>query len=182
MARVREGVNAGRGATPVRQSPRPARQGRAEGLDPTVENGQTPPDIFGISQSYTTNAAGTKGQTSDSERDVTIMDGQLEELVSNLGPDVIANSGMPGSQGATNSPGGPDSVTYTDPWAILGGVTRDQQVGGHVNGIGDWTQANDMGYAAGPTLPGLTNARPTSSGMGQGTVRGANHPNARQSG
>ena len=171
MAAVPEnGTNPGRAGRPMRQSPGTKFNGYPEpGIDPTNERGQTPSEIFGFPIPYSTGARGSAGSHTDGSTDVTIMDGQLEESVTGLSGAAITSSGMPGSTGASNSVGG-ERITYTDPYGYVGGVNREVTVSGRVSGEGDWTQANDMGYAGGPTLPVLQNNRPTSSGAGQGRV------------
>lgn len=182
MATANDGTNQGRqGATPARQSPSPKRQGAGGPSDPTVQKGQLPDEIFGFSQHYSTGAPGTQGSTGP-DPDVTVQAGQLEEGLSGVTGDEITSTGLHGSQGAVNGNGGPTTVHYTDPFGYVGGVNRDVSVGAHVDGIGDWTQANDQGYAAGPTLPVLEGNRPTSTGAGTGSVRGAGHPNAMDGG
>jgi hypothetical protein len=156
--------------------PRPARtsakgrNGVAEGGDPTVQPGQTPADIFGFAQSYSTGAPGSAG--GHAPADVTVQQGQLEEGISGLKGTPITDTGVPGGTGISNSAGG-DTVTYTDPFALqgYGNDAARVTVQGHVSGHGDWTQANTEGYDSGPTLPGLENARPTSTGAGQGHAR-----------
>lgn len=166
---IADGVNAGRTGHAARQSPSTKYNGRQEpGTDPTNEPGQLPSHIFGIPQTYSTGAPGTRGASAP-PRDVTVMPGQLDEGLAGVSGSEITSTGAPGSTGASNGNTG-DTVTYTDPFGIQGGVTREVTVKGQVSGVGDWTQANDMGYAAGPTLPILQNARPTSSGAGQGRV------------
>ena len=173
MAAVPEGANAGRIGHAARQAPGRGRQGRSEpGIDPTNQNGQVPSEIFGFAQSYSTGARGSSGSNTGSGTDVTMYDGQLEESVTGLSGSAITSTGAPGSQGASNSGGG-ESVTYTDMFGVQGGVNREVTVQGRISGEGDWTQANDMGYSGGPTLPILQNARPTSTGAGRGRIRGA---------
>lgn len=173
MAAVPDGVNPGRIGHPARQMPARGRQGTGEpGLDPTNQRGQTPGEIFGFAQHYSTGAPGSAGSHTDASTDVTEYDGQLEESVTGLSGAAITSTGAPGTDGARNSQGG-DQVTYTDPFGYLGQEHRVSTTPGRVSGTGDWTQANDMGYDSGPTLPILQNARPTSSGAGQGHVRGA---------
>jgi hypothetical protein len=183
MATVNDGTNPGRqGATPQRQSPAPARQGHGgAGLDPTEQNGQTPPDIFGFAQSYSTGAHGSTPPGRHSS-DVTVQPGQLDDGLSYVTGDEITDTGLHGSPGASNQNAGPDTVTYTDPFGIMGGVNRDVTTAAHIDGIGDWTQANDQGYAGGATLPALEGNRPVSTGIGSGSVRGAGHPDAMDSG
>jgi hypothetical protein len=177
MATAKDGSNPARTGTPARQDPRPARQGRAEGLDPTNQNGQLPSDIFGMPTHLDSTGLGGSGSSEGEPSDVTLNKGQLDEVFSHTGPNVNTHTGVAGSEGAHNGSGG-DSVTYTDPWAIIGGVTREQHVSGHVNGPGDWTQANDEGYSGGPNLPVLENNRPTSTGLGSGHVSSHKHPDA----
>jgi hypothetical protein len=162
-----------RGQRPARTSPSRLRNGRSEGgTDPTNETGQTPSDIFGISQSYSTGARGSRG-ASGGNADVTIEAGQLEGTLSNISGSEITSTGAPGSTGASRSGGG-DTVTYTNPFAQVGSsADAATTTRGHIHGSGDWSQANSDGYDGGPTLPILQNARPTSTGAGQGHVRGA---------
>lgn len=183
MATVNDGTNPGRqGATPGRQSPAPARQGHGDaGLDPTNQLGQTPSEIFGFSQTYNTGAPGSQG-AAPGNADVTIQPGQLDEGLSGVSDGEITDTGLHGSQGASNANGGPDGVVYTDPFGYMGNDHRDSHTSAHIDGIGDWTQANDMGYAAGPTLPSLEGNRPLSTGAGAGSVRGASHPDSMESG
>lgn len=183
MATVRDGENPGRqGASPSRQSPAPERNGRGEaGLDPTEQLGQTPDEIFGFSMHYSTGAPGSQGARGG-DADVTIQAGQLTEGLSGVTGGEITDTGLHGSQGAVNSNGGPDGVRYTDPFGYMGNDHRDSHTSAHIDGTGDWTQANDMGYGEGPTLPALEGNRPLSTGAGDGTARGASHPNAVDSG
>jgi hypothetical protein len=178
VATVSDGKNPGRqGGTPARQSPAPKRQGAGGGpSDPTVQKGQLPDDIFGFSQHYSTGAPGSQGATGP-DADVTIQAGQLTEGLSGVTGDEITSTGLDGTQGATNGNGGPNTVKYTDPFGYMGNDHRDSVTSAHVDGIGDWTQANDEGYGAGPTLPALEGNRPTETGIGQGHVH-AKHPNA----
>jgi hypothetical protein len=178
MASAKDGVNPARqGGSPARQDPSPARQGRADGLDPTNQSGQTPSEIFGFGTHLDSTGIGGSGSEAVPS-DVTLNKGQLDEVFSHTGPSVNTHTGVAGSEGAHNGNGGPDSVTYTDPWALIGGVTREQHVSAHIDGPGDWTQANDQGYSGGPTLPTLQNTRPTSTGLGSGHVSSHKHPDA----
>jgi hypothetical protein len=181
MATARDGVNPGRTGVPARQEEAggPARNGRqASGVDPTVQEGQTPSTIFGLPTGIA--SSGMKG-TSDNKTpaDVTLEAGQLDDDLGHSSEQFIKNSGMPGSEGSTHPTGG-ESVTYTDPFAVIGGVTREHTVQGTTSGPGDWTTWGDDNGLSGPTLPGLENNRPTDSGIGHGHVRGAGHPNAGQ--
>jgi hypothetical protein len=170
MATVNDGTNPGRSPQPARQSPSRVRHGRAEaGLDPTNETGQTPSEIFGFSQTYSTGARGSSGGGSVPS-DVTIQKGQLDSGLSNVSGSEITSTGASGSAGASNRGGG-ETVTYTDPFGYIGQEHRESSTTGRISGDGDWTQANSDGYSGGPTLPILQNARPTSTGAGQGHVR-----------
>jgi hypothetical protein len=173
MATATDGENAGRTGRPERQAPGRKFNGSAlTGVDPTNERGQTPSEIFGFPIPYSTGARGSAGSNTGTGTDVTLYDGQLEESVTGLSGSAITSTGAPGSQGAANGDRG-ETITYTDPFGVQGGINREVTVRGHVSGEGDWTQANDMGYSGGPTLPILQNARPTSTGAGHGRVRGA---------
>jgi hypothetical protein len=181
MATASDGVNPGRTGVPARQveGGGPARNGRQTGgLDPTNQLGQTDPTIFGMPTGIA--SSGMKG-SSDFKMpdDVTLEAGQLDDDFGHSTEQFVKDSGMPGSEGCSPQHGG-ESVTYTDPWALIGGVTREQTVQGATNGPGDWTTwGADNGFS-GPTLPGLENNRPTDSGAGHGHVRGHAHPNAGQ--
>ncbi len=170
MAAVPEGANAGRIGRATRQAPGRKFNGSAlSGVDPTNERGQTPSEIFGFAIPDSTGARGSAGSRTGDSTDVTMYDGQLEESVTGLSGAAVTSTGAPGSQGARNSQGG-EPVTYTDFFGVMGGVHRDVTVSMRVSGEGESTQANDMGYSGGPTLPILQNARPTSTGAGQGRV------------
>lgn len=170
MATVSDGSNPGRGGKPQRQSPSPARHGRAAPqLDPTEQEGQTPGDIFGFSQAYSTGAKGTQGAEDTASTDVTIKESQLVDGFTGLTRPDVTSTGAPGTSGAQNRSGG-ENVVYTDPFGYMGQEHREGSTSGVISGDGDWTQANSDGYSGGPTLPGLTNARPTSTGAGKGSV------------
>jgi hypothetical protein len=171
MATIADGTTPGRSSQPARQSPARHRQGRGETGDDTMESVQTPSDIFGFAQTYSTGARGSAGGGSV-PADVTLQKGQLDAGLAQVSGSEITSTGAPGSQGTTNRGGG-EAVTYTDLFGVIGGVNRSVTTTGVVSGSGDWTQFNSDGYDSGPTLPALQNARPTSSGAGQGHVRGA---------
>ena len=178
MATARDGSNPGRTGVPARQDPSPARHGRASSLDPTVQEGQLPSEIFGLPTDI--KSSGMKGSSAAKQpADVTLHPGQLDDDLGHTSEQFVTDSGMPGSAGSTHPTGG-ESVTYTDPFGIIGGVNRDVQTNGATSGPGDWTTWGDDNGFSGPTLPGLENNRPTDSGIGHGHVRGAGHPNAGQ--
>jgi hypothetical protein len=178
VATVNDGTNPGRqGATPQRQSSAGARHGHGDaGPEPTAQRGQLPDEIFGFSQSYSTGAPGSSPPGARSS-DVTIQPGQLDDGLSHVTGDEITSTGLHGSAGAANSNGGPDGVDYTDPFGYMGNEHRESHTSAHIDGVGDWTQANDDGYAGGATLPALEGNRPVSTGIGSGHVH-ARHPNA----
>jgi hypothetical protein len=179
MATAKDGTNPGRqGATPARQDPSPARHGRASGNDPTIQDGQLPSTIFGEPTDIHSTGLGGSGGGGGGGSDVTVFPGQLEDSLGHTPESVLTHSGVGGSEGAHNGNGGPDHVTYTDPWGVIGGVNRNVSVSAHIDGEGDWTQANDCGYSGGPTLPTLESNRPTSSGVGSGHAGKHNHPDA----
>ena len=76
----------------------------------------------------------------------------------------ITHTGAPGTQGAVVHDGGSDAVMYTKPTA---GITpyEMESTSDNVSGTGDWTQANDAGYATGgPQLPGIKGNEPEAGG------------------
>jgi len=176
MVAVTDGTNPGRADLQgARQAPSRLQQGEGgRGTDATSPSNQTPGDIFGFAQTYSTGAPGSGGAPSKDgpNGDPTIERGQLDDGLAMVSDGEITSTGAPGSQGAANSVGG-EQVRYTDPFGYVGGINRDVTVTGRISGSGDWTQANDHGYDGGPTLPILQNARPTSTGAGEGHVRGA---------
>lgn len=181
MATASDGRNPARTGVPARQEPSPKRHGRGEpGLDPTEQLGQTDDTIFGMPTGIkSTGMKGSDHGGSTSPADVTLHPGQLDEDFANTSEQFVTDSGMPGSAGAAPQAGG-ESVTYTDPYGIIGGVNRDVQTSGATSGPGDWTTwGADNGFS-GPTLPGLENNRPTDSGVGHGHVSAHAHPNAGQ--
>jgi hypothetical protein len=181
VATVSDGQNPGRSSTPQRQSPATKRQGAGHGgPEPTAQPGQLPADIFGFSQSYSTGAPGSQGARGG-DADVTIQAGQLEEGLSGVTGDEITSTGLAGSQGHRPSAGG-EGVRYTDPFGYMGNEHRESHASGTVSGSGDWTAMGDDSGFSGPTLPALEGNRPTSTGVGSGSVRGAGHPNAMDSG
>ncbi len=182
MATVNDGQNPGRSSTPQRQSPAPKRQGRGGGpSDPTVQDGQLPSEIFGFAQSYSTGAPGSAGGSAPS--DVTVQEGQLEGNTPGIQvtSKEVTSTGLDGSQGYAPHAGG-EGVRYTDPFGYLGNDHRDSHASGAVSGPGDWTAMGDDSGFSGATLPALEGNRPTSTGAGTGSVTGASHPNAMDSG
>lgn len=166
MATAKSGQNPGRTGQPARQNPAPARAGRGGG-DPTNQLGQTPATLpGGFASHYSTGLAGTTGASTSEDADVTNLPGQLDEGISGIGADVTADSGLHGTPGGHPAHGG-ESVTYTDPYGVIGGVNRDVTTSLQIGGPEDSTKVID-GYSPGPSLPGLENNRPTDTGLGKG--------------
>lgn len=169
MATTQEGKNPGRGQQPARQAPARKNQGRGVNAEPTSPSDQTPSEIFGANTALGgTGLPGSAGARTPG--DVTQVSDQAYEGIS--GQDVAhSQTTLEGTPGASLARGG-ESVTYTDPFGILGGVNRDVTVQGAVDGSDDWTQSSAK-YDHGPTLPGIQGNRPTSTGLGHGRLRGA---------
>lgn len=161
-------------ATDPGRSPRPARtsasgrKGTSAGGDPTNQPGQTPADVFGFPQTYSTGLSGSSGGHAPSE--VTAEAGQLSNSIEGVSGSVT-DTGLSGSAGSKPSGGG-DHVSFTDAFALQGygndaaNVSAANQVSGH----GDSTGFNDNGLS-GPTLPGLENSRVTDTGLGKGSAK-----------
>lgn len=140
-------------------------------LDPTLEPGNYGDSIFGVRLPQGTGAPGSQGATYDAGVDPTLEPGQLNEGLSGLGPSQVAETGAPGSMGASNGGTGPDSVSYTRPGSYLSGTYVQDTVSDSVSGSSDWTQAIDGSYGGGgPQLPGIAGNEPTSTGAGAGRV------------
>jgi hypothetical protein len=152
----------------------------AGGTDPTNEPGQYPPgmayerELFGGTLPTGTGAPGTAGGDGQGG-DPTTEPGQLVDGLTGITPREITQTGAPGTQGSTENLGnGSDSITFTKPTS--GVVTYETlTVRDNVSGPGDWTQANDDGYASGgPQLPGIKGNEPQAGQgrfqPGRGTV------------
>ena len=138
------------------------------GTDPTLEPGQYPASLFGQALPQGTGAPGSQGARAPA--DPANEPGQLNEGISGLGPDALANTGAPGTAGNQNAAGGPDTVTYTRPGSYLTGTYTQDTVHDTVSGPNDWTQAIDGSYGGGPQLPGIAGNMPSGTGAGQGRV------------
>jgi hypothetical protein len=169
MATVQDGQNPGRMGQPARQAPARKNSGRGVNSEPTIPSDPTPATIFGANTALGgTGLPGTAG--SRTPGDVTQVSDQTYEGISGQTVE-HSQTTLDGTPGAQPARGG-ESVTYTDPFGVIGGVNRDVTVQAHVDGDEDWTQGSAK-YATGPTLPGLAGNRPTSSGLGHGRLRGA---------
>ncbi len=153
---------------------------RVPGLDSTAEPGNYGPSLFGVALPQGTGAPGTPGASALPEGDTTNEPGQVFEAFSGQGPDVIADTGAPGTTGAQNDSGGPDRVTFTRPGSYLTGTYEQDTISDSVSGPSDWTQAIDGSYGGpGPDLPGVAGNQPAGTGAGQGRVlRGGRGPRA----
>jgi hypothetical protein len=164
-------ANPGYSRRPDRTSPASKNQGRGKNAEPTSPSDQNPSEIFGIpTHNQSTGLGGSAGQGTPG--DVT----QESDQTKGFGDSSALDPGttLMGSSGASIPTGG-SSVRYTDPFAIQGadsleGAQRTAQ--GQVDGSNDWTQSAAK-YDHGPTLPGLEGNRPTSTGLGDGHIRGA---------
>jgi hypothetical protein len=161
------------GKSPV---PRPY-AGVPENADPTNEPGQYPvmgvnAQIFGGPLPSGTGAPGSAGASGTP--DATNEPGQVSDGFSGVTDAEITDTGAPGSQGAVVHDGGGDSIMYTEASAGINPYRMDT-TSDNVSGNGDWTGANDQGYASGgPQLPGIKGNEPEAgSGRfqpGAGTV------------
>ena len=174
MATVSDGQNPGRSSTPQRQAGS-GRAGHGGGGDPTAQPGQTPSEIFGFHQEYTTGAPGSSGGGAAGS-DVTTEPGQFDTTLTHVTEQEIVSTGADGSQGASPHAGG-EGIRYTDPFGYMGNDHRESHTSGAVNGAGDWTTMGDDSGFSGPTLPVLEGNRPTETGVGQGHLRHSPHPN-----
>ncbi len=137
-------------------------QGDSRPGDPTNQPGQYPGSLFGMPLPAGTGAPGSTGASWSSATDPTNQPGQLDEGLTGIGPPQTDHTGAPGTQGARTSLGsGPDTVTFTQLSAGIGHYDT-KTVSDSISGSGDWTGANDMGYASGgPQLPGIKGNEPS---------------------
>lgn len=147
-----------------------AYSGTGANSDPTLEPGQYPDSLLGVRLPQGTGAPGSPGAAYGDGTDPTNEPGQLNEGISGLGPDAIADTGAPGSTGAQNGPAGGERVTYTRPGSYLSGTYATDTVTDSVSGTDDWTQAIDGSYGGGPQLPGIKGNMPSGTGAGGGRV------------
>lgn len=152
----------------------PASAGEGRGGDVTAEPGQYPPaadhGIFGGPLPTGTGAPGSAGGAGDG--DPTIEPGQTTDDFTGNSRGDLTSTGAPGSAGGDPSSGtGGNSVTFTRPGSYLSGTYSEDTVRDDIDGPGEWTEANDSGYATGgPQLPGIKGNQPTSTGAGRGRV------------
>lgn len=156
------------------------------------EPGQYPTTAWGLmglpEQNFGSGAAGTPQPSHVVDEGSTNEVGQYPDRDDFTGVPYslggTSGSGAPGSQGAEyDGTSGPDSVAYSEPTFYKG--QRDPggenpgyitaQGHGHVDGQGDWTQANPEGYQAADRLqmPGVAGNTPA-PGSGQHQTDGQN--------
>jgi hypothetical protein len=99
------------------------------------------------------------------ESDSTNLPGQLGEVFTGVpvshatGYSPSLKIGTPGADPSTGT--GPDAVSFTRPGSYLSGSYAGGTVRDEVTGPGNWTEANDSGYATGgPQLPGIGGNEP----------------------
>jgi hypothetical protein len=141
--------------------------GVTETGDPTNEPGQYPVsgqnNIFGGPLPTGTGAPGTAGAY-PGPADATNEPGQLDDGFTGLSEAQITGTGAPGTQGAQDHDGGGDAITYTQASDGIGPYQM-ASTSDDVSGSGDWTGANDQGYASGgPQLPGIKGNEPQAGG------------------
>jgi hypothetical protein len=126
--------------------------------------------MFGGPLPQGTGAPGSEpARKAATESDATNLPGQLGEVFTGV-PVSDAEGYSPslkiGTDGADPSAGtGPDAVRFTRPGSYLSGGYASDTVRDEVTGPGNWTEANDSGYATGgPQLPGITGNEPRAGG------------------
>src|SRR5215475_2695948 len=128
--------------------------GRSSGVyagDEVNQPNQYPGSLFGVGLPQGTGAPGTAG--AGGVADPTNEPGQLNEGISGLGPSATADTGAPGSQGASSTQGGPDTVSYTPGANYFKSESQPSDLtvttSDNISGTDDWTQANDGSYGGG---------------------------------
>jgi hypothetical protein len=132
----------------------------------TSEPGQYPPNapydqqIFGGPLPDGTGAPGSAGGTAPP--DPTNLAGQEVDSFTGLSHADINSTGAPGTTGSALPAGnGPDSIEFTRPGSYQSGSYAQDTVRDTVTGPGEWTEANESGYATGgPQLPGIAGNEP----------------------
>jgi hypothetical protein len=143
----------------------PDRAGTGGGGDVTSLPGQYPGEddhgIFGGTLPTGTGAPGSAGG-GGGDGDPTNLPGQDVDSFTGLSHDEVTDTGAPGTAGAQHSDGtGPDTVDFTRAGSYLSGTYAQDSVRDEIDGPGNWTEANDSGYATGgPQLPGLKGNEP----------------------
>lgn len=134
--------------------------GTSTGADPTNEPGQYPVGdwgtaIFGGPLPTGTGAPGTTGGGGNNG-EPTAEPGQLTDGLTGITDAEISNTGAPGTPTTPNdSDAGETAISYTRPGSYLSGTYKSDITNDDVDGPGDSTQANDIGYGTGgPQFPG----------------------------
>ncbi len=139
--------------------------GVPENSDPTNLPGQYPVEgvnaqIFGGPLPSGTGAPGSAGAPIQGSSDPTNLPGQIDDGLTGLSEAEINSTGAPGTQGAVDSDGGSSAIMYTQASAGINPYQMESTTD-NVSGTGDWTAANDQGYASGgPQLPGIKGNEP----------------------
>lgn len=153
---------AGYGPNDVNGRTGKAAAGDGRGGDPTNQPNQYPGSLFGMPLPQGTGAPGSSGAARTAATDPTNQPGQLNEGLTGMGPPDTDSTGAPGTQGADPALGsGTDTITFTQLSAGIGHY-ETKSVSDEISGPGDWTAANDQGYASGgPQLPGIKGNEPS---------------------
>lgn len=140
-------------------------QGVAPGRDGVNQPGQYPDSIFGIGLPHGTGAAGSP--TADPRVDSVNMGGQYPSRMPISGVD-LGGTGAPGSQGATDTVTGAQTVTYTvTDFYKAENQSTEASISDSISGPSDWT-ATPGNYP--PQHPVSGSHSPTSTGAGQGRI------------
>lgn len=162
MASAQNGRNPASGP-PARQQPARKNSGRATNPDPTFSSDQVPSTIFGQNTALTSTGLG--GSAMDhTPNGVTEVSDQSEGLFGHT--ESHGETSLDGTSGSGSGKGG-QTVTYTDPFAYLGGVVRDVTTTLNVE---TGTEASNV-YGSGPQLPGIAGNMPSHTGLGHGSAR-----------
>jgi len=147
------------------------------GSNSTEEPGQYPTtawSMFGLNeQNFGSGAPGSSG-SKEQDTGGSNEPGQYpaRETVTGV---ALGGTGAPGSQGITNSSGGPDSITYSKPTFYKSEYELDENFNGpgdqgyredtirdSISGPNDWTQAADGSYGGGIDIIGVKGNTPES--------------------
>ena len=140
------------------------RSGESGSGDVTAQPGQYPPGsdhgIFGGTLPTGTGAPGSGGGAGGG--DPTTEPGQTGDYFTGTPEAQLTSTGAPGTSGGQGSDGGgPDAVSFTRAGSYLSGTYAQDSVRDEIGGPGNWTEANDSGYATGgPQLPGIKGNEP----------------------
>jgi hypothetical protein len=140
--------------------------GRGTNAEPTSPSDQTPATIFGQNTALGgTGLPGSTGRKTTSEP-TEANDETVQSFTGHR--ETHDQTTLAGSTGASASKGG-ESVTYTDPFAQVGG-SANANVTAQLNVSTGTEAANPYGTS---TLVGIQGNQPTHTGLGHGRIRGA---------